>query len=168
MPGYGVKNSSRAGKGLKEGTVKILLAVDGSTHSDAAIDEIARLPWPVGTEIKVISVIEMPILSPAEFPAWPDYLDEIERVLRKRAQAAIEAALSKLRAGECKTLKLMSEIFQGSAKEAIVNEAERWRADLIVVGSRGLGALDRFLLGSVSHAVVQHAKCSVEVVRRPS
>ena len=96
----------------------------------------------------------------------PDYLDEIKRVLRERAQAAIEAALSKLRKGECKTLKLTGEILQDSAKQAIVEEAERWSADLIVLGSRGLGALDRFLLGSVSHAVVQHAKSSVEVVRR--
>jgi nucleotide-binding universal stress UspA family protein len=49
----------------------------------------------------------------------------------------------------------------------IVEEAERWGADLIVMGSRGLGAWNRLLLGSVSSAVVHHAKCSVEIVRKP-
>lgn len=146
--------------------MKILVAVDGSTHSDAAVEEVARLPWPAGSEIKVISVIELPILSLAEFPAWPDYLDEIDRVLSERAKAAVEAALSTLRAGEGKNPGLASEIIHGSAKEIIIDHAKQWGADLIVIGSRGLGALDRFLLGSVSSAVVHHAPCSVEVVRR--
>ena len=70
--------------------------------------------------------------------------------------------------GECKTLKAAGEVVIGTAKGVILDEAEKWGADLIVLGSRGLGALDRFLLGSVSHAVTQHAKCSVEVVRRRS
>jgi hypothetical protein len=51
----------------------------------------------------------------------------------------------------------------------ILDEAERWGADLIVVGSHGYRAWERFLLGSVSQAVVSHAKCSVAVVRcRPA
>jgi nucleotide-binding universal stress UspA family protein len=47
----------------------------------------------------------------------------------------------------------------------ILEEAERWDADLIVLGSHGYGLWQRFLLGSVSQAVVSHARCSVEVVR---
>jgi nucleotide-binding universal stress UspA family protein len=146
--------------------MKILIAIDGSTHSDAAVEEVARLPWPAGSEVRVISVIELPILSLAEFPAWPDYLDEIDRALSENANAAVEAALSMLRAGEGKNLTLTSEIIHGSAKQIIIDDAKQWGADLIVLGSRGLGALDRFFLGSVSSAVVHHAPCSVEVVRR--
>ena len=48
-----------------------------------------------------------------------------------------------------------------------MEEAEKWGADLIVMGSRGLGAWNRLLLGSVSDSVVHHAKSSVEIVRRP-
>ena len=146
--------------------MKILIAVDGSTHSDAAVQTVALLQWPPGSEIRVISAIELPILSVAEFPAWPDYLDEIDRILSERATALVEKALAALRAGECKTLRLTSKTFHGSAKQVIVEEAKAWGADLIVIGSRGLGALDRFLLGSVSQAVVHHAPCSVEVVRQ--
>jgi nucleotide-binding universal stress UspA family protein len=54
---------------------------------------------------------------------------------------------------------------QGSPRSVILDEAESWGADLVVVGSHGYGAWQRFLLGSVSQAVVSHAKCSVEVVR---
>lgn len=146
--------------------MKIRIAVDGSTHSDAAVEEVARLTWPADSEVRVVSVIDLPVVSLAEFPAWPDYLDEMHRVLTARAKTSVEAALATLRAGKCEKLRLTSELFHGSAKKVIVDEATAWGADLIVVGSRGLGALDRFFLGSVSQAVVQHAPCSVEVVRR--
>lgn len=53
----------------------------------------------------------------------------------------------------------------GTPEEAILDEAEKWDADLIVVGSHGFKGLDRFLLGSVSHDVAIHAPCSVEIVR---
>ena len=145
--------------------MKILLAIDGSTDSDAAVDEVARLPWPPDSEVKVLTVIEMAIL-PTSDPPWPVYFDEVEQAFRERAEATIQAAVLKLGMGECKTLKAAGEVVIGTAKGVILDEAEKWGADLIVLGSRGLGALDRFLLGSVSHAVTQHAKCSVEVVRR--
>ncbi|PKN59600.1 MAG: universal stress protein, partial [Deltaproteobacteria bacterium HGW-Deltaproteobacteria-11] len=58
-------------------------------------------------------------------------------------------------------------ILEGQPKEVILDEAENWGADLIIVGSRGHGAVRRFLLGSVSFAVALNAPCSVEIVRRP-
>jgi nucleotide-binding universal stress UspA family protein len=155
------------GKIPRRVSMKILLAIDGSTDSDAAVDEIARLPWPSNSEVKVLTVIETPIL-PSIDPPWPVHLEGVEQAFRERAEATIQAAVLKLGMGECKTLKTAGEVVIGMAKGVILDEAEKWGADLIVLGSRGLGALDRFLLGSVSHAVTQHAKCSVEVVRRRS
>lgn len=63
-------------------------------------------------------------------------------------------------------LTVTSEVLVGSPKQLIVDEAERWQADLVVLGTHGHGAPGRFLLGSVAHSVVLHAPCSVEVVRR--
>jgi nucleotide-binding universal stress UspA family protein len=63
-------------------------------------------------------------------------------------------------------LILSTEVLCGSPKEVILEVADAFGADLIVVGSQGLGALERFLLGSVAQSVALHAKCSVEIVRQ--
>ena len=95
----------------------------------------------------------------------PDYFKNVESALRPAAQAILDSALLKLKTITDKTLKISSEIIQGSPAQVIVDEAESWGAELIIMGSRGLGVWSRLLLGSVSNAVVHHAKCSVEVVR---
>lgn len=147
--------------------MKIVLAVDGSACSDAAIDEVARRPWPPQSEIKVITAAETPTIVGTE--PWalpPDYFDQLEKSVREAAKAVIDNALLKLKSIEDKTLMITSEIIEGPARQVIVEEAERWGAALIVMGSRGLNAWNRLLLGSVSSAVVHHAKCSVEIVRK--
>lgn len=78
---------------------------------------------------------------------------------------SLEETLTKLKSAPDTGFKITGEVIQGSPKQVIVEEAESWGADLIVMGSRGLGAWNRLLLGSVSNAVVHHAKCSVEIVR---
>jgi nucleotide-binding universal stress UspA family protein len=68
-------------------------------------------------------------------------------------------------AEQASSLRVVTEVLDGSPKKVIVEEAERWGADLIVIGSHGYGPVRRFLLGSVSQAVALHAPCSVEIVR---
>src|SRR6266545_3730387 len=68
--------------------------------------------------------------------------------------------------GKASGLEIITKIISGSAREVILDEAERWDADLIVLGSHGYNGWQRFLLGSVSHAVATHAHCSVEIVRQ--
>lgn len=60
----------------------------------------------------------------------------------------------------------MAKAIEGEPNTAILNEAEAFGANLIVVGSHGYGVVKRFLLGSVAQAVALNAKCSVEIVRR--
>jgi len=147
--------------------MKILVAVDGSAYSDAGVEEVARRPWPPKSEVKVITAFEPPVpLGMEPWAASPEYFESLEKSVREAAKAVIESALLKLKTVEEKTLKISSEIIQGPPRQVIVDEAESWGADLIVMGSRGLGAWNRLLLGSVSSAVVHHAKCSVEIVRK--
>lgn len=144
--------------------MKILLAIDGSSCSRAAIEEVVRRPWPEGSSLKVINVFETPMPPTPE--AWavpPSYFEEIEAALREQGQKIIDNAMQKLKAN--KALSLSSLVMLGSPRLTILDEAESWGADLIVLGSHGYSAWKRFLLGSVSQAVVSHAKCSVEVVR---
>lgn len=144
--------------------MKILLAIDGSACSDAAVEEVARRPWPDGTVVKVVTAIETPLPPTPETWAVPlNYFEEMEAALRKQGRNIIGRALEKLKSN--KSLRNDGVLVPGSPRAAILDEAESWNPDLIVLGSHGYGALKRFLLGSVSQAVVSHAKCSVEVVR---
>ena len=152
--------------------MKILLAVDGSVYSDAAVEEIVKRPWPPESEIKVITAVALPIMvgmvGIEPWAASPEYFEQMEKAIRGAAEDVIKRAMSKLNTIDDKTLKISTEIIQGSPRQVIVDEAEKWNADLIVMGSRGLGAWNRLLLGSVSSGVVHHAKCSVEIVRPPA
>jgi len=153
----------------KANVMKILLAVDGSASSDEAIAEILRRPWPEQTEVRVITVFETPVMVGMEpWAGGPIYFDDLQKAASSAANTVVEDTLTKLKASPNKKLKATGEVIQGSPGQEIVEKAEQWGADLIVMGSRGLGAWNRLLLGSVSNAVVHHAKCSVEIVRRPS
>lgn len=83
--------------------------------------------------------------------------------MRQHAVDVSKAATKKL--GR-KGLKDESAVRDGHLRAAIVDEARKWRADLIVLGSHGRTGITRLLLGSVAQSVVSHAPCSVEVVRR--
>ena len=149
--------------------MKILLAVDGSVYSDAAVEEIIKRPWPAGSEVKVITAAEMPIMLGMEpWAASPDYFEQIQKRIRSAAQDVISRAMAKLNTIEDKTLKISTEIIEGPPRQVIVDEDENRHAVLIVLGSRGLGAWNRLLLGSVSSGVLHHAGCSVEIVRLPA
>ncbi len=136
--------------------MKLLLAVDGSTHSVTAVRQVAQRPWPQGSEVKIIYVVEAPPVA-----SYDEYLagrmEEARRIL--------DGAASEIRSCGKNGLRIYTEMMEGSPKEQILNEAESWGADMIVVGSHGYNGLQRFLLGSVSQAVALHAKCSVEIAR---
>jgi nucleotide-binding universal stress UspA family protein len=143
--------------------MKILLAIDVSPYSRAAVDEVARRPWPPATIIRVLSVIQ-PYTPPAtEFVLASATLDDM-----RRQQAAEAEGLTSGVADVLKTADISTEIAvrEGDPRSAIVDEAEQWGADLIVVGSHGRTGLKRWLLGSVAQAVVGQAPCSVELVRK--
>ena len=150
--------------------MKILLAIDGSPCSDAAVEEVSRRPWPDGSSIRVLTAFELPTPPTPEAWALPvNYFEEMDVALSKQAQNIVDRAIATLKANRPKTISLDGQVVPGSPRNVILDEAESWGADLIVVGSHGYRAWERFLLGSVSQSVISHAKCSVEVVRcKPS
>jgi nucleotide-binding universal stress UspA family protein len=140
--------------------MKILIGVDDSSFSQIAVEEVARRLWEPGTEVKILSVIETPYN-----PARPTPEDATSENPFKIARASVDKAAEVLRRSGNK-FEIGGDIIEGSPKRVILDEAEAWGADLIVVGSHGRRGLDRFLLGSVSQAVALHAPCSVEIVRK--
>jgi nucleotide-binding universal stress UspA family protein len=148
--------------------MKILLAVDGSPCSDVAVEEVARRPWPEGSSIKVLTAYELPVPPTPEGWALPlDYFKDLDIALQKQARSTVDRALQALKSKLDKSVSLDAVLVPGPPRTLILDEAESWGADLIVLGSHGYRAWERILLGSVSQAIVSHAKCSVEVVRRP-
>ena len=147
--------------------MKVLLAVDGSDCSDAAVQEIAQRPWPVGTIIKVFSVAEWPHMGAVE--PWGlsnDYFIELDKVQNEKAQAAVDQAIAVFHAHKNLAVEVISTQERGHVPTTILDEAEKWEADLIVVGSHGYQGFKRFLLGSVAQTIASHAKCSVEIIRQ--
>lgn len=151
-----------------ESTYRILLATDGSAKSLAAAGAISSRPWKKQTEIRVVSVVEL-ILPPTSTlvkpsdPGFPPDPEAFQQAKKSAQNAAGEAAkiLSRIHAHPSEAILIVSE----GAKNAILDEAKRWEANCIFLGSHGIRGFDRFLLGSVSEAVATHAHCCVEVVR---
>jgi nucleotide-binding universal stress UspA family protein len=146
--------------------VKILLAVDGSDCSKAAVQAVAERPWPAGSQIKILSVVE-PVYVPTT-DAWTlpeNYYVEIDNAARDQAQTAIAYAVAQIKASDVANLTILTEIKDGLPRDIILEEAERWGAELVLLGSHGYKGLKKLLLGSVSNAVAAHAHCSVEIVR---
>jgi nucleotide-binding universal stress UspA family protein len=144
--------------------MKILLAIDSSEYSAAAIKEVAKRPWPPKTIVQVISVVE-PVPPPAA-ELWYDAGGSLERVQQEMTKRAAELTQKTSEGLKGKGLKVESAVRAGDARSVIVDEARKWSADLIVLGSHGYSGIKRLLLGSVALSVVSHAPCSVEIVRR--
>lgn len=144
--------------------LKVLLAADGSEHSNAAAQAIANRPWPTGTAVRILTVVEpsLPLLHTPYFHA--DVLEEMRGKDMQRAQEAVASAEKILGTGGLDVSSLIA-VPAATPKELILSEAAEWCADLIVAGSHGRRGVQRFLLGSVSEAVALHANCSVEIVR---
>ena len=135
--------------------MRILIGVDGSKSSDAAIQETTRRPWPEGSEFSVVTVVD-----PFFFTRAPALLEEAKKntmqSLEEQAKPLVEAGW-----------RVSADVILDNPRHALPRVASKWKADLILLGSHGRGAMGRLLLGSTAQAVLRHATCSVEIVRKP-
>jgi len=130
---------------------KVLVATDGSKSAERAVAAAAGVPWPEGSEVRVLSVVD-----PLE--GMPETL-AARRARDEKVAAAARARLEKAGA------KVSSTVLLGSPARTILDVASEWGAGVIVVGARGLGAVRGLLVGSVSSAVARAASSSVLVVK---
>lgn len=144
--------------------MKILLAIDGSDCSQAALDAVCSRPWPAGSEVCVVSAAAPPPYLDEPFGLGSAAYGRVFEAERKRAVRDAARAVKVIRK-RAPALPVVARSEPGSAPAVILDEARRWGADLILLGSHGRGVAARFLLGSVSNTVALHAPCSVEIVR---
>ncbi len=147
---------------------RIIIGADGSPESNEAIRSVASRKWPRGTEVVLLTatgkipvneykaMIGAPLENvPPEDQARHDELISIKRVLEEALEAQLRA----------QGLFVSTIIKEGDPRKVLLQEAEKWGADAIFIGSRGFGKIKRLVLGSVSTAISARAHCSVEVVR---
>jgi nucleotide-binding universal stress UspA family protein len=144
--------------------LRLLIGVDNSPYSNAAVDAVSRREWPKGTEVRLLAVVDT-VMAITPDPAQPAVVkwvevgdegnwDEIHQIFQpaalKLTSAGLDAAVM---------------IRRGNPTNELLDEAHGWGADCIFLGPKGARGIDRLLLGSVSSAVAARADCSVEIVR---
>lgn len=156
--------------------MKILIAYDGSKDADAAIDDLRSCGLPATGSAELISVAEVWLPPPESLAEVSDgdaseYVEQILAESRHRGERAVAEAemLTKFAAGRVKAAlpdwDVTSIATYGSPGWEIVKEADKFQADLVIVGAQGHSLLSRFVLGSISQRVITEAACSVRVAR---
>lgn len=135
----------------------ILVATDGSSHAERALEYARDLALTCGSKVVVVNAFEL-IPGFVGEPMLGDLMAHHVMVSRRIAERAAETL-------EDAGLEVEAEILQGPPARAILGVAEGCGADVIVMGSRGQGEITSLLLGSVSHRVLAHAQVPVMVVR---
>ncbi|HET9940546.1 MAG TPA: universal stress protein [Candidatus Eisenbacteria bacterium] len=143
--------------------MKILVGVDESPFSQAALDWVKQIPWPSGTSIRVVSASPPVFVGTGEANAPAVVAQLIQDQNRMHAEIAGRAARSLEASGRTVEPVMIS----GDPRSTLVEEARKIGADLVVVGSHGRSGLSRLVLGSVASYVSSHAPCSVLIVKRP-
>jgi nucleotide-binding universal stress UspA family protein len=148
---------SRARGRARKGPARVLIATDGSPHSQAAAQAAASRAWKADTLFRLLVVADYRVSFALEGEAgeasargkWKKLAARIaEKPLEELARRGFKAELT---------------VREGDPRTEILGEAKRFRADALFVGSHGHGALRRFLLGSTSFNTAEHAPCTVEV-----
>lgn len=142
--------------------LKILVATDGSTCSECALASVASRPWPPKSEIEIATVVHREVVRVPD-PFLGGTAAHVTGLEEDRRHASDRVHLAEQQLAGIPAI-VSSTILEGDPAGALLSEARRWKADLIVVGSHGRRPAER-LLGSVAQFVAQHADCSVEIVR---
>ncbi|XP_020149061.2 uncharacterized protein [Aegilops tauschii subsp. strangulata] len=163
-PGAGGAEAARAA-----GTMKVVVAVDASEESlhalSWALDNVVR--HHPGASVVVLHAQHRVDHFVAHGLAYapPTALDSMRRAQEENSRRVVARALDVCRQ---KQASATAAVVEGDPKEAIYQAVEEMRADLLVLGSRGLGMIKRALLGSVSDYLAHHACCPVLIVKPPN
>lgn len=142
--------------------MKILIGVDDSAHSKAALEYVKTMKWPAGTKF-IVFAASVPAIAYTMVDAggmtWMKTAEEEMTVATEELTARVERELRD--AG----LTTEAKVVHGDPREAIVDAARTMGVDLVIVGSHGRTGLGKLLMGSVASHVVTHAPCTVMVVK---
>lgn len=164
---YEARCSVRIARGPLRNTdrpIRLLLGVDNSADSKAAVDAVCKRNFLPGTEVGLLAVVDtvMAVTSDSSELSVMKWIEVSDKHNWDQVREVFEPSARKLRSAG---LRAETLVRRGNPADQILEEADTWGADCIFVGARGIRGIDRLLLGSVSSAVAARAHCSVEVVR---
>ncbi|WP_050616352.1 universal stress protein [Bacillus testis] len=138
---------------------KILVAIDGSPMSDKALDTALSLAKWQQADLLLVHVGRSVVMPPTMIiPSAENVYDAVrtagEKILKQAKQKAEEEGFTP-----------SAKYVEGDPAEQIIQLAEQEQADLVVIGSRGLGNIKEMVLGGVSHKVSQHVHCPVLIIK---
>jgi nucleotide-binding universal stress UspA family protein len=142
---------------------RVVVVIDGSETAKAAARWAARESKLRGTKLELVSAWEIPLSSYAFEFGIAGIPQEMLKALVRRAEDDLAAAVEEARA-EAPDVEMETQAAEGQAANVLLDISRG--ADLLVVGSRGLGGFHELLLGSVSQQCAHHSTCPVVIVRR--
>jgi nucleotide-binding universal stress UspA family protein len=139
----------------------IVVGIDGSEPAVEAVRQATDMASREGARLHLVTAYRDPQILRERMPGGA-HTETID--LREVAESVLQRAARDV---QSKGVEVQTHARQGHPAEVIIDVANQEQADLIVVGSRGLTGIKRYLLGSVSSEVSHHAHCSVMIVRAP-
>ena len=143
---------------------RILVPIDGSPTSDRGLDEAITLARITGGSIRLVNILDELVFTTG-FESGATYTDTVLPALRQGSERILAAAARRVTAAKVAVDTLTSECFAKRPCDVIVEEAARWPADLIVVGTHGRRGVNRMMLGSDAEQVARIAPVPVLLVR---
>jgi nucleotide-binding universal stress UspA family protein len=140
---------------------RILVPVDGSTTSKTGLEEALKLARDKGSRLRLLHIIDDTVAFSTPDGAGANYVLD---ALRKSGRDVLAAAADRARRAKLEAETDLVENFTGRVADAIVEQARRWRADLIVMGTHGRRGFDRLLIGSNAELVVRHSPVPVLLI----
>ena len=159
-------------KPKSSGGLNILVATDGSADAQAAVQFLTNLKFPPSSTVTLLHVVKKHVVETGALfttnrMSEAEFCDVVEKSLKAKGRKGTALLRDTQKQFKGSGLKIVEELAFGNEADEILKAVKRVRADLVVVGSRGVTGLRRILLGSVSHNIALHAQCSVLIARSP-
>jgi nucleotide-binding universal stress UspA family protein len=142
---------------------RILIPIDGSSTSERALQEAVALAG-AQTQLRLVYVLEEVYMLDAEGLSYIDY-GALQEAVKRTGERALAQAAEKARRSGASVETALLEANGGQVASVIDDDARRWPADLIVLGTHGRSGLSRLLMGSIAEGVVRAAPVPVLLVR---